>query len=364
MIKKKIAVIVGTRPNFVKCTCLLKELEQNKKYFDYALINTGQHYDYKMAGSFFNELEIPEPDISLNAVSGHSHVQTIAKIIRNLGEVFSRYRFDFIIVFGDVNSTLAAAIASVKNNQKLVHIEAGLRSNDRRMPEEINRVITDHISDIHFTSEESGNINLRSEGIEEKSIHFVGNIMIDTLMYYSNMIDNKDTYKKYMLKNKNYIVSTIHRQENVDDPYNLKLIFESLNEIAEKKDIIIPAHPRTVKMLEENKLTNLRKRIKMIDPIGYFDFINLVKNSSGVITDSGGIQEETSFLKIPCVTLRDNTERPITIHNGTNTLIDIHGTNFVDNIMSGLFDTNSDKHDIKFWDGNTSKRIIKTLNTY
>jgi UDP-N-acetylglucosamine 2-epimerase (non-hydrolysing) len=362
MIKKKAAVVVGARPNFVKCACLLKEFEKNKECFDYYLIHTGQHYDYSMAGVFFEELEIKPPDVHLKAV-GMNHVQTIAMCIRKLCDLFSRFVFDYVIVFGDVNSTLACAIASAKHSQHLVHVEAGLRSHDRRMPEEINRAITDHVSDIHFTSELSANKNLELEAIPPASVHLVGNIMIDTLVYFSRKIDTRETWKKLDLPQKKYILSTVHRQENVDDKFNLKTIFQALHETAKKYRVVLPLHPRTKGKLQEFGLSHLLDNLTVIEPQSYLNFTNLVKHSLAVITDSGGIQEEASYLDIPCMTLRDNTERPVTIELGTNTLVGLHTnhSSLLERILKCMENPKHRQQEIPLWDGKTSRRIIEVL---
>lgn len=361
MIRKKVAVVVGTRPNFVKCTCLLKEFEKNKEFFDYYLINTGQHYDRSMAGVFFDELEI-KPDLNLDVV-GSNHVQTIARSIRKLSDLFSKFVFDYVIVFGDVNSTLACAVAGARYSQRMVHVESGLRSHDRRMPEEINRVITDHISDIHFTSESAGNKNLELESIPPGSVYFVGNIMIDTLVFFSKQIDEADTVKKLGFPLSRYILVTVHRQENVDDKFNLKTIFQALNDISKKYKVVLPLHPRTKGKLNEFGISHFLDKMTVIEPQSYFNFMNLVKNALAVVTDSGGIQEETSYLDIPCITLRDNTERPVTVEMGTNTLVDIHPNrlSLTERIFGCIENPRRRRQEIPLWDGKTSERIIQIL---
>lgn len=357
---KKLAIVVGTRPNFIKAVCLLEELNKKKNLFDYTLINTGQHYDYNMAKVFFEELNIPKPHIQLECV-GANHIQTIAKIIRDINKIFTENKFDYVIVFGDVNSTLASAISSIKTNHKLIHVESGLRSNDIRMPEEINRVITDHVSDILFVSEESAIQNLHTEGITN-SVYFVGNIMIDTLVRFRKTIHKQDTYQKLGLRKSNYILSTIHRQENIDNPHNLKLIFELLNSANNHKKVVIALHPRTMKTIEESNLNHLIEQLTIIPPQGYLDFLNLVIHSHTVITDSGGIQEETTYLNVPCITLRDTTERPITCTKGTNTMIEINEKEAKKSILDLLKEPKYKTENPNMWDGNTSKRIVNILS--
>lgn len=358
--KKRIALVVGARPNFMKAAPLLKELDRRSDIFETTLIHTGQHYDPIMSDVFFQELGMTVPDIHL-AAAGSSHVQTIANIIRKMTDVLSKHTFDAVVVFGDVNSTLASAIATSKQRAKLIHVEAGLRSNDRRMPEEINRVITDHISDILFTSEQSANENLKNEGVLEQKIYFVGNIMIDSLAEYLDQIESLNLYKDLGLTSGEYIMCTIHRQENVDDPKSLKRIFSALNDLTEQETIVIALHPRTKTMLEQHQLSDLLERLTVIEPQSYLNFLNLVKNAKAVITDSGGIQEETTWLNIQCITLRDNTERPATITDGTNTLILSSEKNISEKIKEVLAKSKKRRKDIPNWDSMTANRIADVI---
>lgn len=360
MSKKHLALIVGTRPNLVKAGPLLRALREQKDAFDVTLIHTGQHYDASMSDIFLQELEIGDPDICLNA-SGSSHVQTIANIIRRLHQLFTERHFDAIVVFGDVNSTLAAAIAATKRGKYLIHVEAGLRSNDRRMPEEINRVITDHISDIHFTTEPAANEHLREEGIEDEKVFYVGNIMIDSLMKCLGTIDQTRAHDTFGVREGEYILGTFHRQENVDDPFVLRRMFTVLQKVARMHPFILPLHPRTKQKIEEHGFANLLEDIRIIEPQGYVVFTSLMKHAKAVMTDSGGIQEESTWLNVPCITLRDNTERPITVTHGTNRLIRILDDAFEDQVFDSLRVLKHRVEPIPLWDGQTAGRIVEVL---
>lgn len=360
MAVKRLALIVGTRPNFMKAAPLLRELRTRPHAFETTLIHTGQHHDASMSDVFFDELGIGRPDIELHA-AGNSHIQTIAKIIRATTEVFAAGNYDAIIVFGDVNSTLAAAISCAKQRQRLIHVEAGLRSHDRRMPEEINRVIVDHISDLHFTTERVAHENLILEGVDEQGIYHVGNLMIDSLVHHLPAIEARQTHELMGLESGSYILATIHRQENVDDAFSLKRIFSTLHRVAELYPLILPIHPRTIAKLNDFGLSSLAEGIRTIDSQGYLEFTNLLKHARAVVTDSGGVQEEAAWLNIPCITLRDSTERPITVHQGTNELVRIMSETFEDDVMRLLKEPKYRTEDIPLWDGRTSQRIADVL---
>lgn len=345
---KLIYFIVGARPNFIKAAPLINQIEKDS-IFEFKLIHTGQHYDKLMSEIFFENLKIRKPDYNLN-VNGSSQNSQIAKIMLLLEEKCIIDNPDLIFVFGDVNSTLAASITAKKMNISLMHYEAGLRSNDRKMPEEINRLMCDSVSDYFLCTEQTGVNNLLKEGKEKNKIFLVGNLMIDSLF--------EQLKKTKINRLKNYAVLTMHRPSNVDNPNNLKKLVSTINLIAKKIEIIFPVHPRTIKILKEYQLD---ENIKLIEPLGYNDFCNLWSNSRFVITDSGGIQEETTALKIPCLTIRENTERPITIDVGSNSLVGFDQTRtlkFVDQILTNNYKASSVP---KFWDGSTSKRIIEIL---
>ncbi|MCF7872443.1 UDP-N-acetylglucosamine 2-epimerase (non-hydrolyzing) [Candidatus Woesearchaeota archaeon] len=347
---KKILFIVGARPNFVKIAPLIRAC---KKYenINYLLVHTGQHYDKNISSDLFEDLEIPEPDYNLN-VGGLTPAKQIGQTIIKLDDIILEHKPDLCVVVGDINSTLSAAICSLKNNVKIAHIEAGLRSFDKNMQEEHNRILVDNISDYLFVTEESGLINLKNETISPEKIFFVGNVMIDSLTHtiQKNNIN---------LNNKqDYFVATIHRQENLKKEIFLKNMINAFNTISKDKKIILPLHPRTKKMLSELKLlSKFNNKIEIIDPMKYSEFISLIAKSKGVITDSGGIQEETSYLKIPCYTIRDSTERPITITKGTNILI----SDF-DELLKKIKTPPKRGESIPLWDGNTAPKILEKIN--
>lgn len=360
--KIKILCVVGARPNFIKVAPLLEELNRINK-LTYKLVHTGQHYDYELSQIFFQELKIPKPDYNLEVGSG-SHAWQTAKIMERLEPVILKEKPDLVIVVGDVNSTLAGALVAAKLWIPVAHIEAGLRSFDMSMPEEINRRLTDHISDFLFVTEPSGVKNLLNEGILKKKIYLVGDIMIDTLIKLRPKIKKAKILKELKLERKKYAVLTLHRPENVDKKERFLEALDSFKKIQKNIKIIWPIHPRAKKQLLKlfnpvktlNKLNNLI----LINPLGYIEMINLMQNSKFVITDSGGMQEETTFLKVPCLTFRKNTERPVTVEIGTNTIcktdkILVRETN---KIFKGKYKKGRIP---KLWDGKTSQRIVKII---
>ena len=318
-----IALVGGARPNFMKIVPIVRQLE--KRGLPYKLIHTGQHYDYNMSKIFFEQLSLPEPDYYLGVGSGTHTFQT-AKAMLELEKAYGEIQPDLVVVVGDVNSTLAGALAAVKSGIPAAHVEAGLRSFDRTMPEEINRLLTDAICDLLFTTCEDADINLRKEGVPEEKIHFVGNTMIDTLIGLMGEIDKSTIVKDLGLQEGRYVYITLHRPSNVDDPNKLSAIAEALNDISDKGlKMVFPLHPRTRQSMEDFNLSKEFVAIPgllMTDPVSYNDSIALARSAAVVLTDSGGLQEETTFLGVPCLTLRPNTERPVTITKGTNTLLD------------------------------------------
>lgn len=358
--RKLIYLVAGARPNFIKIAPLIQELK--RKNISYKFIHTGQHYDYNMSKIFLYDLGIPEPDIYLN-VGSASHATQTAKIMVKFEEFLLKDKPSLVIVVGDVNSTLACALVAKKLFIKVAHVEAGLRSFDQRMPEEVNRLLTDQISDFLFTTEESAEINLKREGIDLSKIFFVGNVMIDTLIMNLEKAKKIFYYKKFNLKKNSYALITVHRPSNVDLIENLLKVVEIINFIQDRINVIFPIHPRTKKNLIKHNLLDkiLKKNVTLIEPIGYLEFLNLMQNTKLILTDSGGIQEEASFLKIPVLTLRNNTERPITIEKGTNTLI---GNDFnklkiyLDRILEHSYKKGQD---IEKWDGKTSQRIVEII---
>ena len=358
---KKIISVVGARPNFMKVAPIHKAFQMYKDKVEHLICHTGQHYDKKMSKIFFEDLEMPFPDFYLGVGSG-SHAEQTAKIMIEFEKVLNNEKPDLIIVVGDVNSTVACSLVAAKLNIKVAHVEAGLRSFDRTMPEEINRLLTDAISDYLFVSEKSGLKNLQNEGIKEDKIYFTGNVMIDSLMHYLSKAEKSHVLNDYSLNPSEHILVTLHRPSNVDSKDFLKDLILLFEKLAEKRKIIFPVHPRTKKNLEDSGYTNnVNKNIILTEPIGYIDFLALTKNSGLIITDSGGIQEESTYLGIQCITVRNNTERPVTVEIGTNHLIGTDLTN-VEKCAADIFSGKIKKGEIpELWDGKTSERIVKYL---
>jgi UDP-N-acetylglucosamine 2-epimerase (non-hydrolysing) len=356
----KITVVAGARPNFMKIAPIIHaiKLEQKKGTpLTYRLVHTGQHYDKAMSDTFFEELGIPYPDANLEVGSGSQASQTGMIMIR-FEEELMKNPADVVLVVGDINSTMACSIVAKKLCIQLVHVEAGIRSFDLEMPEEINRMVTDAITDHFFTTSHYANSNLAKLGIEKNRIHFVGNTMIDTLMANMSKFRRPTVSDEKDLKKGNYLVLTLHRPSNVDQLENLEKLLVEISRHSRKLPIIFPAHPRTAVNLQ--KLRTLPDNLQVIPPLGYLEFMYLVKNSFGVITDSGGIQEETTVMKVPCMTLRKNSERPETVFVGTNELV--HSLEDIQHWMEKLFDGKWKTGDIpELWDGNTSQRIVTRL---
>ncbi|MCC6865614.1 MAG: UDP-N-acetylglucosamine 2-epimerase (non-hydrolyzing) [Ignavibacteria bacterium] len=357
----KIAIIAGARPNFIKIAPLIKELSKVKQ-FSVKLIHTGQHYDPVMSDIFFKELNIKKPAINILSGSGSHAVQT-AKIMQGLEQVFIKLKPSVVIVVGDVNSTLSAAIVTSKLHIPLAHVEAGLRSGDMKMPEEVNRIVTDRLSEYLFIPSEDAYENLNNEGIERSKIFFAGNIMIDTLINNLKKIEKYKVLKKYKLTKNNYCLVTLHRPSNVDNKKMFIKISKTIRAISETVKIFFPVHPRTMINIEKfgiNKILN-SPDILLTKPIGYRETIALVAGSKMVITDSGGLQEESTYLRKPCLTIRPNTERPVTVTIGTNTVVGDNMKlllNLVKDIMNNKYKAGNRP---KYWDGRTSERIRKTL---
>lgn len=356
-----IDLVAGARPNFIKLAPVVDEIQKRQKQgagIHFRIIHTGQHYDYVMSQTFFDELGIPEPDVHLHADKGTQAVQTGSIMIKYEAEL-QEFKPDLCIVFGDVNSTLACSLTARKMGVPVAHVEAGIRSGDWSMPEEINRIVTDSITNWFFTTSRLAVENLRKSGISDKSIFFVGNTMIDTLLKYRTRFKKPDVFDDLNLASKNYLVLTLHRPKNVDEEKVLGQTIKKITENSQGKKIIFPAHPRTQKVL--NEITFNDQLLHVMDPLGYLEFNYLVEHSLAVITDSGGITEETTVLGIPCITLRDNTERPETVTIGTNELI---GTNpdHIQPALEKLFNNNWKEGTIpELWDGKTSERIVQKL---
>ena len=360
---KRILNVVGARPNFMKIAPIQRIMQNMPNTFEPVLVHTGQHYDERMSKLFFDDLELPEPDIYLGVGSG-SHAEQTAKIMIEFERVCEKYKPDVVVVVGDVNSTAACSMVASKMWIPVAHVEAGLRSFDRKMPEEINRIITDALSEYLFVTEKSGVNNLLNEGVVKNKIHFVGNVMIDSLIYYLKKDNPSQILDEMNLKGKEYALVTLHRPSNVDDPDNFKKIISAFKEIQKNIPIVFPIHPRTQKNIEKfglkeeiAKLENL----KLIQPVGYIDFMKLMVNCGFVMTDSGGIQEETTYLGIPCLTLRKNTERPSTIEKGTNEIVG-NATEKITQLAKKIVDGKWKKGEIpELWDGQTAERIVGVL---
>jgi UDP-N-acetylglucosamine 2-epimerase (non-hydrolysing) len=358
----KIINVVGARPNFMKIAPIMKAMGENG-HFKPLLLHTGQHYDYEMSKVFFDEFKIVEPEIHLGVGSG-THAEQTGKIMIEFEKVLLQENPELILLVGDVNSTLACALASSKLSIPFAHVEAGLRCFDRTLPEEINRVVTDSLAEYLFTPTKSACDNLAQEGISDDKIHFVGNIMIDTLFSHLEKANNSGILDKLNLKKKNYAVLTLHRPENVDSKDNLLRILPSIDKLQKKIPIVYPVHRRTKQRLEEFDLERqftTMKNLRFIDPLGYSDFIKLEVDSIFVMTDSGGIQEETTVLKIPCLTLRKTTERPETVSTGTNILVGSDPERIISESLSILDGKVKSGNIPEYWDGKTGARIINIL---
>ena len=360
MLPIKLAVVAGARPNFMKIAPLMKALAGDPD-FHTVLIHTGQHYDDNMSGSFFRDLGIPEPQHHLDVGSG-SHAQQTAEIMKRIEPVLIEEKPVAIIVVGDVNSTAAAALVAKKLLIDVVHVEAGLRSFDRTMPEEINRVVTDSIADLFFVTEESGRVNLLREGVAPERIHLVGNLMIDSLRQNVERAKQSDVADRLGIGGQNYGVVTLHRPANVDDTAALEEIMGALRVIAENTPLFWPVHPRTRARLESSAQP-LPREMRLLEPLGYLDFLSLEAGASVVLTDSGGIQEETTVLGVSCLTLRDNTERPVTIELGTNRLAGTKKTS----ILAAWDELQRSPRQAQIpplWDGQAGTRCREVLRDY
>jgi UDP-N-acetylglucosamine 2-epimerase (non-hydrolysing) len=358
----KVFLIAGARPNFMKIAPIYREALKHNKV-QCKIVHTGQHYDYEMSEAFFKDLELPKPDFFLSAGSGSHAVQT-AKIMVAFEELCQGERPNLIIVVGDVNSTLACSVVAKKLLIKVAHVEAGLRSFDMTMPEEINRMVTDAISDYFFVTEESGAVNLIKEGKSKNHIHFVGNVMIDNLFYQVEKLsgDMSERFSTSKIKNrlKDFAFLTLHRPSNVDTRSKFNEITEALNAIAERMPILFPVHPRTKKMMDEFDL-NLSNDIHLFSPLSFKESLFLWKDARVVLTDSGGLQEETTALGVPCVTIRENTERPITIKIGTNILAGTKKESILEAFEKAIARSKNQFKVPPNWDGRAAERIWKIL---
>jgi UDP-N-acetylglucosamine 2-epimerase (non-hydrolysing) len=359
----KAAIVVGARPNFMKAAPLIREFKVRKDLVP-LLVHTGQHYDENMSRVFFEDLELPQPNIYLGVGSG-THAEQTGRIMTAFEKVVEGERPDLIIVVGDVNSTLACSLVGAKLLIPVAHVEAGLRSFDLAMPEEINRMVTDVLSRFCFTTSPEAETNLKREGVTEDRIFYVGNIMIDSLLFYIGKAVGSRFLEEMGLEERNYILVTLHRPSNVDDPLIFRGIYDSLVELSQTMPVVFPVHPRTRKMIDSSMgSAGGNHNLKLIDPIGYLDFIRAMELARLVITDSGGIQEETTVLGVPCLTVRNNTERPITIELGTNRLVGTDGRRIISEARA-ILGTGETKHSIPpLWDGKTAGRIADVLEKH
>jgi UDP-N-acetylglucosamine 2-epimerase (non-hydrolysing) len=371
----RIMSIVGARPNMMKIAPLLAELRIHKE-IETVLVHTGQHYDYSLSQVFFDQLHLPHPDYNLEAGSGKHYAQT-AEIMRKFGELVEHDRPDMVLVAGDVNSTVACALVAAKERIPVAHVEAGLRSFDRSMPEELNRILTDTVSDLLFTTEESANRNLSNEGVDPGKVFFVGNLMIDSLMRAMENSPACSLRSELGLNAQDYAVLTLHRPSNVDDQDQLTRTLDAIAQVAQRIPVVFPAHPRTARNIEaarkEVGLTAVKTweggeiagpGLWMLPPASYLDFLDLIQHAVLVITDSGGVQEETTFLGVPCLTYRDNTERPVTVSLGTNRVVGCDPRRLLVNAFEILENGSPGRSALlrpPLWDGQTAPRIVHIL---
>lgn len=357
----KLALVVGARPNFVKAAALVAAMRHYPE-LHWRLIHTGQHYDVNMSDTFFRDLEIPQPHVNLNVGSTAAAVQT-AEIMFRLAPVLGTERPDLVVVVGDVNSTLAGALVAVKMGIPLAHVEAGLRSFDRTMPEEINRLLTDAVADFCFTTEPAANDNLLREGVAPERIYHVGNVMIDTLYRFRERAAASDILARLGLVPRAFAVLTLHRPSNVDDDATLAHVLELLRCVEQDVPLVFPVHPRTRQRLERLGPRTARPGLRLLDPLPYLDFVQLMASATCVLTDSGGVQEETTALGVPCLTLRTTTERPITITEGTNRLVGLDG----ERVRQAWIEIRQGAWPVgrvpELWDGKAADRIVRILLT-
>jgi UDP-N-acetylglucosamine 2-epimerase (non-hydrolysing) len=360
----KVINVVGARPNFMKVAPIVAAMKKRPDRFEPLVVHTGQHYDASMSDAFFTDLELPKPDIHLGVGSGTHAVQT-AGIMERFEPVVVDQRPDWVLVVGDVNSTIACALVCVKLGIKVAHVEAGLRSRDRTMPEEINRLLTDQIADLLFTTSTDADQNLIAEGIPSERIRFVGNVMIDSLINNLERAKQSNIKSRLALTDGTYAVLTLHRPSNVDNKQTFERILDALESIADSLPIIFPVHPRTRKTIADLGLSERvqsMKNLRLIDPLGYLDFLSLYSTARLVLTDSGGIQEETTSLGIPCLTLRENTERPVTVELGTNVIVGTDTDKIITAAMAALNGSSSNRAtQVPLWDGHAAERILDVL---
>jgi UDP-N-acetylglucosamine 2-epimerase (non-hydrolysing) len=361
----KVINVVGARPNFMKVAPIVEAMRRRASEFAPVVLHTGQHYDERMSDAFFRDLGLPEPDVHLGVGSG-SHAQQTAAVMQRFEPVVLEHKPDWVLVVGDVNSTLACALVCSKLGVRVAHVEAGLRSRDRTMPEEINRLLTDQLSDLLLTPSEDADRNLLAEGIEPGRIRFVGNVMIDSLFKQLEGAESSRVREELEVAGGDYAVVTLHRPSNVDEPEVLRGILSALTRISERLPVVFPIHPRTRKNLDEFGLLGAGERggrVRLVEPLGYLDFLRLYSGARLVLTDSGGIQEETTALGIPCLTLRENTERPVTVELGTNRVVGTDPERIVAEAEAALARDRQKEppRTPPLWDGRAAGRILDAL---
>jgi UDP-N-acetylglucosamine 2-epimerase (non-hydrolysing) len=352
--------VVGARPNFMKTAPVMAEMGRRSELYEQLLVHTGQHYDYEMSEVFFGDLGLPEPDVFLGVGSG-THAEQTARTMVAFEQVVRQWTPSWVFVVGDVNSTLACSLVCAKLGVQVAHVEAGLRSRDRSMPEEINRLVTDQLADLLFTPSRDADANLVAEGIDARKIHFVGNVMIDSLVRSLAEASARTVGADLGLEPGAYAVVTLHRPSNVDDVRDLREIIGALQTINERLPIVFPIHPRTRQSLGRDYVDELARELRVLPPLGYLDFIALVRTAGLVITDSGGLQEETTFLGIPCLTVRTTTERPVTIEQGTNRLVEQSREAIVAAALEAVRAPRHEHAVPELWDGHAAPRIVQTL---
>ncbi|HXG51584.1 MAG TPA: UDP-N-acetylglucosamine 2-epimerase (non-hydrolyzing) [candidate division Zixibacteria bacterium] len=362
----KMVLVAGARPNFMKVAPLIRELRCHPDLFEPRLVHTGQHYDTEMSEIFFDELGLPQPDRFLGVGSG-SHAEQTARIMVEFEKVCVEDRPDLVVVVGDVNSTMACAITAKKLGIAVAHVEAGLRSRDWTMPEEINRVVTDAVADLLFTTSRDADENLLKEGVAAERIHFVGNVMIDCLLALLPRAEGRGTFERFGVEPGGYATLTLHRPSNVDDPEVLEGIVEVLMEVSRGLPIVWPVHPRARKSLEAFRLAERVERcpgIRLAQPLGYLDMLALSRNARLILTDSGGLQEEATVLRVPCITLRNNTERPVTVECGCNRLAGNDPSRIRAAVLAALDSSGSSIGTPELWDGRAAERIVDVLKAF
>ena len=358
----KLLHVVGARPNFMKVAPVIRAARL-RPALEQVLVHTGQHYDHAMSDAFFRDLDLPPPDVNLGVGSG-THAAQTGKIMVEFEPVLDQHRPDWVLVYGDVNSTIACALVAAKKGIRIAHVEAGLRSRDRGMPEELNRILTDQLADLCLTPSRDGDENLRAEGIEERRIVLVGNVMVDTLLHLRERARDTRSPERFGVSGQRYAFVTLHRPSNVDSRETLAELLAALEQLAETMPVIFPIHPRTRARISEFGLAPVVSRVRLVDPLGYLETVSLVENSTLVLTDSGGLQEETTVLGIPCITARPNTERPVTITHGSNRLVAstraaVHQA--IQDVLAHASNGGAQARRPELWDGHAGVRVVQAI---